>query len=1288
MEVGRVIADRFEIAAAVAKGGMGSVFRARDRQTDRDVAIKLLEDSTAELIGRFEREGRVLAEIQHPSVVGYVGQGTTDDGKLWLAMDWIDGETLADRLARGPLEIEETISLGIHVARALGEAHARGLVHRDIKPSNLLLPRGEVSEVKVADFGIVHVGARTGTTQTGVVLGTPGYMAPEQARGAKGLDPRADVFSLGCVLFQCLTGKPPFSGEHLLAILAKILLEEAPRVTELRREVPSALADLVASMLGKEVLKRPRDGATVARLLEGIGNATPSGVRLSRARSQVGEEEQRIVSVVLAGEPQGAANARTISPADHERLARIRDTTLPPDSRFEILADGTILVAIWGRANARDQAGQAVHAAVGMAALMPDAVVVATGRGVMAGTWPVGEVIDRAARMLRRARRDKAGASVIVDQLTAGLLDSRYDLRVEGESFVVLREHRPDDTARKLCGVPTKCVGREKELRLLEDIYAEVRAEDSARAVVVVGSAGVGKSRVRQELLVRLAKAEPFDLLIGRGDPMRAGSPFVVLSHALRWTIGLTDGQPLAAQRLRLGAHLARWFSGETLQRISVFLGEMIGVPPEDGAHVALLAARRDPVLMNDLRRDAWLSYVRAATSDRALVIVLEDMHFGDAGTVALIDATLRDLSDHPVFVLALARPEVRAMFPRLWEGRMVTEVSLGELSKKAAEKLVRDVLGDGVDETTVERVIERAGGNAFFLEELIRAVGAGEVLLPETVLATVSTRLEALPPDARRVLRAGSVFGERFSTEAVSALVEIQVEPALEELTARELLYRRASSRGTGDAEYVFRHALVRDAAYAMLTAEDKEVGHQLAGDWLEAAGEPDAWVLAEHFERGGATARAVTAYVRAAEQALAANDFAAAIARAGRGISLGSHRAATRSYEGEATLDDGAELAQLRLVQSEAHRWRGELVEAEACANEAIEGLLAARPGWYRALGTLIIASLRRGEFTDAIRYARLVMTVRAADAEAGSARVACLCEAGRMLYQAGRYDLAEEVAAAVESAMADAGDLEPAARVQVHRLRAARARHIGDLAGDLHGYQQVLDAFTACGDVRNACNARVSVGFAHIELGDWTAAEIELTHALADAERMWLETVATRARQNLAVVYAHDGRFAAAIELLERVIEESHTQGNARFEGWTRIYLSNVAYEMGDFARAERDAQIAEAMFAETPPARAGALAALARARLRLGGDALGPARAAMAILEEFHGIEEFESLVWLALIEVLTERGDPEALAVGERARARLEARAAAFTDPAVRARFLDGVPENRRIRGHR
>ncbi|HTL36352.1 MAG TPA: protein kinase, partial [Kofleriaceae bacterium] len=702
------------------------------------MAIKIVKDATADIAARFDREGRVLAELRHDGVVGYRGQGTTPDGQLWLAMDWIEGETLGHRLARGPLSVEETVTVGVQIAMALGEAHQRGLVHRDIKPTNLLLAGGDVARVKVVDFGIVQLGTMPGSTVEGQVLGTPGYMAPEQARGAKGVDARADVFSLGCVLFECLTGKPAFSGEHMLAILAKIILDEAPRVTELRPEVPPGLADLITAMLAKEPERRPADGIAAARALESFPTGADRLSRAARMRSPaLTEGEQRIVSVVLAGSAQPDAGVAATLPSAGRtvNLEQIRATTLPPDCQLERLADGTYLIAIWGRTNARDQAVQAVHAAMSLGAIVSEAVVVATGRGVLAGRWPVGEVIDRAARLLRRGATP---GRVRLDELTAGLLDSRYEVSIEGGAFYLEREIARQESARRLCGVPTACVGRDRELRLLEDVYAEVRDDQVARAVLVVAPAGVGKSRLRQELIARLAKtagdssAAPFELLIGRGDPMRAGSPFGLLSHALRWTIGLVDGEPLEAQRARVAAHVGRFFEGSSATRIATFLGELAGVPgdPQD---VALQAARRDPLLMNDQRRDAWLDYVRATSKERPFLIVLEDLHLGDAGTVSLVDAALRDLADCPVFVLALARPEVRDAFPKLWAGRMLSEVALSELSKKAAEKLVRDVLGATAPVDTVARVVERASGNAFYLEELIRAVAAGETKLPDT---------------------------------------------------------------------------------------------------------------------------------------------------------------------------------------------------------------------------------------------------------------------------------------------------------------------------------------------------------------------------------------------------------------------------------------------------------------------------------------------------------------------------------------------------------------------------
>src|SRR5579871_1187809 len=249
MKAGELVAGRFEIERVAGVGGMGTVYRASDRASSgAPVALKILAgEQNAE---RFGREARLLAELRHPGIVRYIDHGRTTDGKEYLAMEWLDGEDLGKRLGRTGLTAAESVALAVRVAEALGAAHARGIVHRDVKPSNLFLPGGDLARVRVLDFGIARVGDATrAATRTGMLLGTPGYMAPEQARGGKDLDARADVFALGCVLFECLTGRAAFVGEHVMALLAKILLEEAPRVSELRADVAPELDRLVARMM-------------------------------------------------------------------------------------------------------------------------------------------------------------------------------------------------------------------------------------------------------------------------------------------------------------------------------------------------------------------------------------------------------------------------------------------------------------------------------------------------------------------------------------------------------------------------------------------------------------------------------------------------------------------------------------------------------------------------------------------------------------------------------------------------------------------------------------------------------------------------------------------------------------------------------------------------------------------------------------------------------------------------------------------------------------------------------
>jgi serine/threonine protein kinase len=194
----------------------------------------------------------VLAELVHPGIVRYVAHGLSPSCPPFLAMEWLEGEDLSARLRRGPMTVEETVTLGVQVAEALSFLHARGVVHRDLKPSNLFLIEQDLERVKVLDFGIARFADATQVTKTGALLGTPGYMAPEQARSGQDVDARADIFALGCVLFKCLTGTPAFTGHQFMSILAKVLFEDAPRVWTLRPDVPPALDALIARSTSSE----------------------------------------------------------------------------------------------------------------------------------------------------------------------------------------------------------------------------------------------------------------------------------------------------------------------------------------------------------------------------------------------------------------------------------------------------------------------------------------------------------------------------------------------------------------------------------------------------------------------------------------------------------------------------------------------------------------------------------------------------------------------------------------------------------------------------------------------------------------------------------------------------------------------------------------------------------------------------------------------------------------------------------------------------------------------------
>jgi hypothetical protein len=1278
---GAVVADRFQCLALAGAGGMGSVYRALDRETGATVALKLLHDdaSAAALRERFLREAELLFALRHPAIVRYIAHGVADS-RPFLALEWLDGEDLAARLGRGPLSVAETLALARRVADALAAAHARGVVHRDIKPSNLFLRGGAVGEVVVLDFGIARLGGGLRpSTRTGVIMGTPGYMAPEQTRGERDLDARADVFSLGCVLHECLTGRPPFVGDHVMAVLAKILLEEVPRVSEQVPDVPPALDDLVARMTAKPAADRPADGAALARELDALAHAVaaspPSRPRLPALTGH----ERRLLAVLIAGAPDDGASmatAPTLGPTDTQETDQLVAAVRPFGARLDRFGGGAALVALEARGSATDLAARAARCALALRPLLPRAAIaVATGKAVVTGDVPIGEVIDRAATMLGHlGGGGPAPGAIFLDETTAGLLDARFDIGGEPSGLVLRGEREPAETPRLLLGRPTPVVGRDRELAALEAIYAECAAEPSAQVVLVTAPAGLGKSRLRTELLRRLRERdEPPEVWIARGDPMATGVPLGLLGQVVRRTLGQVPGEPLELRRQKLRARVGRHTLGDELPRVVEFLGELAGTPFPDDDSVQLRAARADAALMSDQMLRAWLRWLGAECRERPLVLVLEDLHWGDAVTVKFVDAALRTLAEQPFMVLALARPEVRDVFPSLWSGRGLQEIQLRELARKPAERLVRKVLGDDAPDAVVARLVERAGGNAFYLEELIRAAAERrDDTMPETVLAMVQSRLESLPEERRRVLRAASVFGDAFFEPAVAELLGARagavLPSALALLAEEEYVARRAESKLPGVAEYVFRHDLVRQAAYGALTDADRALGHRLAAGWLARHAAAPPAVIADHLRLGRAGAEAAAWYARAAEAALVASDHAGALAYAARGIEAGA---------------DGGELARLRAAQAEAHYWRSEYVDAERHALAGLEILEPHTAGWYALAYHLSQAS---GMLSHHEALGRLARQLGPAPAPVPDGWLRAAAGTAVYLYFAGLNAEGAALLARLEQAVA-ATTPGPLAEAKLHAARSIAALLAGRRHDSFLGEQRAAEAYRSAGNHAGALEHEGNVAYMYILFGDYRRAEEELRRVVSGCDAAGLTGVAAGAKQNLVMTLARLGRFDEAIAVADEALPALQTSGNARLETFARIYRAIAFEEHGQPARAEAEARTAMTIAGAVSSVLGYAHAVLARAMLAQAraDEALAEAERGMAMLAHVGHLEEGEEYLRLVHAEALFAAGrEAEARAALAAAHTRVLAGAERIPDPALRATFLEGVPEHARI----
>jgi tetratricopeptide (TPR) repeat protein len=1263
LELVAPIAGRFQLETFLGAGGMGVVYRAKDLERGTVVALKLVRVGLegAKVRNRFDREIAALAAVTHPGVVRYLDHGASDDGATYLVMELVEGHDLAHRLTRGRLSVEETLDLAQRLVEALTAAHEAGVVHRDLKPSNVLLPDGVLADAKLLDFGIARLSGLTGLTGPGHVLGTPGYMSPEQARGDADVDGRTDIYSLGCVLFECLTGEPPFPGAHAMAVLAKILLEDTPRVSaRLSAVAPgamiaSAIDELIYSMMARARERRPTSPAMLRSLLAQLRAAGHEVGTVSSPATSLSHSERRVLSVLFVG---GLAEVA-------------RDAGREVGGEVIELVDGSVLISFPGAETPTDQAEQAARCALLIRAREPSAsIVLASGHGVIGRRSLIGEVIDRGAELVHGCR----AGDIRLDESTAALLESiaLIDYDDDGARLQGLRASA--EPLRTLLGRPTPFVGRARELAALEGVIHESLVEPCANVALVLGEPGVGKSRLRYELLRRVASARwpEVDVLIGRADPVGTDAAYGLIARALRTAAGIHAGLSAKQQSTRFADYL---FTNSELPAnrrdwIAAFLGELVGLEHERGLP-AYESARADPKLMREAIVDAWEAWLTDRCRARGVLLVLEDLHWGDAGTIELVARTLCALDELPFVVLAFARPELERRFASPWAEFEPHRVVLEPLSRRAARKLAARVLIDA-SSNTLDAMVERSGGNAFYLEELLRAAAQGEhEQLPDTVAGMVQSRLAQLEPHARRLLRAGAVFGEVCWSGGVARVVaepEMAIVYALDALAAQEFLTRRVHSSVPRTHEYAFRHALVRDAVYATLTSEDQRIAHGLAGRWLELAGSAEPVILATHYQLGGLLAEAVVWFEKAAVAALDAEDHVRATKLVEAGLECNA---------------EGEVLGRLHWILARISEEAGDHMNAIARAQVALPFLREGSQPWYGALAVMVESLGRTSRFEEIQPWLERSLAQEHED-DALDARVVAVALGSMHLCRAGYLAMAHTYAQRAHE-LANRGS--PNA---VTRLRLLHLEHeLDDMAGNVGRMLQVLDEIGAVIDTIDSPALRTrhggAIGHLFSQLGANAVAEAGFEMDRVYAARRGLRYRVFGSLGMLAFLAYRRGELDRSAELLA----QARTAGtpDRRFIGGLAGLGSILALARGDLDGALAEARVSEAALSVARPLHPYGLATLANA-LRARGeleDALEHAERAMSIVDELGSVSEIEVDVQVAYLEALLAVGRRDDARVrAQRFIARFNERRAGISVPELRESFSTGVPANVRL----
>ena len=991
---------------------MGIVYQVRHTALESVLALKVLPAyllENPEMVERFYHEARVMAQLNHPHIVRVLDIDRDEALNFhYFIMEYIRGKTLSQYLRdQGPLPLAEVLAIARQVADALAYAHGHTppVIHRDIKPANLMLEDGS-GRVVVMDFGIAKVLGEREVTGSRAMLGTLKYCAPEQIR-REPLDGRADVYSLGLVLYEMYTGTQYFANLDEPAILDKVLSEPPENEPHFPEPTPAAFAALVAKAIAKAPDQRYQGMADLLRDLErcqlALGEAetlilsaagkcagcdftNPAGITfciecgapLTRRCPQCGCENPPrakfcgTCATAITGQPpdarpllaarpgtQAPAKAARSTPQSAARVtpaAERRQLTvlvcrlvgvsahaepLDPEELLEVTGDyhalcaevihrfdghlaqsqGDQVVGYFGYPQAHeDDAWRAVQTGLGLVAGMAElsrhlqrergvplavrvglhtgiVVVGLRGHGETRELLALGETPYIAAQVQGLAAPD----TVLISPATWQLVDGYFVCESLGahvladlaQPLAVYRVLQASMAQSRLevAGVKglTPFVGREPEVGLLGDRWQQAK-DGLGQVVVLSGEAGIGKSRLVQVLTEAMA-AEAHVRVEYHCSPYYQHTALYPIVTALQRLLQFRPEDP-PEERLH------------TLERLL----ERYGVPLEEG--VPLVAAllslplpeRYPPLQLTPQRQkqktlELVLAWWLKEAERQPVCVIMEDLHWADASTLELLTLLIDQVPTARMLLLLLCRPD----FHPPWASRSyLTQIALGRLSRRQVETMVARITGGKALPTEVlQELVAKTDGVPLFVEEVTKVVlesglvkeREGQYVLvaplpplaiPDTLHDSLMARLDRLGP-AKQVAQLGATLGREFSYELIQAVAPVEeamLQKALTQLVDVELLYQRGSQP---QARYLFKHALIQDAAYQSMLKRTRQQHHQRIAHVLverfSEMVETHPELLAHHYTEAGVWEEALLYWRKAGQRAFERSTYREAV-------------------------------------------------------------------------------------------------------------------------------------------------------------------------------------------------------------------------------------------------------------------------------------------------------------------------------------------------------------------------------------------------------------------------